>query len=175
MFTLSFSLLSFYPLIHLSRSLERPAQLTCLNSHLSIPSIPMWVCNGDLVHWARSPVQASIHCPPQFPAPPYLQVLTLFLPHRHFRHVVSFLQLRGIQCSFYIPYLLLLFFHFHVFPVQLISLSQLLPPLHILHPSLLPSPLTFLLSLLSFLPVPWLHPFLTSLSTLVSYFLPGCP
>lgn len=85
-------------------------------------------------------MQASIHCPPQFPAPPYLQVLTLFLPHRHFRHVVSFLQLRGIQCSFYIPYLLLLFFHFHVFPVQLISLSQLLPPLHILHPSLPFSP-----------------------------------
>lgn len=60
-------------------------------------------------------MQASIHCPPQFPAPPYLQVLTLFLPHRHFRHVVSFLQLRGIQCSFYIPYLRLLFFSFPCF------------------------------------------------------------
>lgn len=55
-FALSSSPLSFYRSIHLSRSLGRPAQLTCLNSHLSIPSIPMWMCEREPVHWARSPM-----------------------------------------------------------------------------------------------------------------------
>lgn len=48
--------LLFYPSIHLSRSLGRPAQLTCLNSHLSIPSIPVWLCEREPVHRARIPV-----------------------------------------------------------------------------------------------------------------------
>lgn len=70
-FALCFPPLLLYPSIHLSRSLGRPAQLTCLNSHLSIPSIPMCLCEREPVHWARIPVPG--------PQPPPHLPLTIFV------------------------------------------------------------------------------------------------
>lgn len=152
MFTLSFSLLSFYPLIHLSQCLERPAQLTCLNSHLSIPSIPMWMYKRDLVHWARSTVP-GLH---PLPSPHHLLVVSL--PH-HSLHshvcVVSSLGLGGIEYIYFTIHAFPFFFLFHFlrtfnFPVSVIATSAhfwsfpspLSSHLLIVTPQLSPRPLT---------------------------------